>query len=82
MGMFIFLVLLILFWQGAYYLSVELFQWFKSYAVPSPAGVGERFVEHPITTSGLSGFSSSCTKTVWPIKPLCLSTGAPPASAF
>lgn len=45
MGMFIFLVLLILFWQGAYYLSVEVFQWFKPYAMPSPAGVGERFVE-------------------------------------
>lgn len=42
--MIIFLIVLIGLWQGFYYLSVDVFGWCKSYAVPSPVGVWERFV--------------------------------------
>lgn len=45
MGIIIFLCILILIWQGFYWVSVDLFAIFKSYAVPSPVGVGRRFVE-------------------------------------
>lgn len=43
--MFIFLIALILVWQGFYFIGVELFGWWKAYAVPSPVGVAERFIE-------------------------------------
>lgn len=45
MGVFIFLCILILLWQLFYWVSVDIFAFCKSYAVPSPLGVGERFVE-------------------------------------
>lgn len=45
MQLIIFLGILILIWQGAYWLGVEIFQTVKSYAVPSPLDVGKRFVE-------------------------------------
>ena len=45
MQLIIFLGILILIWQGAYWLGVEIFQTVKSYAVPSPLGVGKRFME-------------------------------------
>lgn len=36
---------MILIWQGLYYLGVEILHTVKSYAVPSPIGVGKRFIE-------------------------------------
>lgn len=45
MSMLIFVVILIAAWQGIYFLSVDVFHLVKSYSVPSPLGVGERFVE-------------------------------------
>lgn len=45
MQLIIFLGILILLWQGAYWLGVEIFQTVKSYAVPSPLDVGKRFME-------------------------------------
>lgn len=45
MQLIIFLGILILIWQGAYWLGVEIFQTVKSYAVPSPLDVGKRFIE-------------------------------------
>ena len=45
MSVLIFLVILICVWQGFYFISVDLLEIFKPYALPSPIGVGERFVE-------------------------------------
>ncbi len=45
MGMFIFLLILLLLWQGTYFLGVDVFHAFHSYAVPSPIGVAGRFME-------------------------------------
>ena len=45
MGMIIFLVVLILAWQGVYWLGVDLLELWKPYAVPEPAGVAKRFIE-------------------------------------
>ena len=45
MSIIIFLAVLILVWQGFYTVSVDLLHLCKSYSVPSPLGVGERFVE-------------------------------------
>ena len=45
MQIFIFLILLILAWQGFYWVGVDLLELVKSYSVPSPVGVAERFVE-------------------------------------
>ena len=45
MGMLLFLILLVAAWQGIYWLGVEVLEIFKSYSVPSPAGVAQRFVE-------------------------------------
>lgn len=45
MSLILFLGILVVVWQGFYWLSVDLLAWFKSYAVPSPIGVGQRFVE-------------------------------------
>ena len=45
MQMIIFLLILVFLWQGTYYLGVEVFHTVKSYAVPSPLGVGKRFIE-------------------------------------
>lgn len=45
MQLIIFLGILIIIWQGAYLLGVEIFQTVKSYAVPSPFDVGKRFME-------------------------------------
>ena len=44
MSTIIFLILLVLGWQGFYWLSVDEFAWFKPYAMPSPVGVGETFI--------------------------------------
>lgn len=45
MGFIFFLIILIAIWQGFYWISVDLLGLCKSYAVPSPIGVGERFIE-------------------------------------
>lgn len=45
MSIVIFLVILIALWQGFYWLFVEALEVCKPYTVPSPVGVGERFVE-------------------------------------
>ena len=45
MSIIIFLILLVLLWQGVYWLGVEVLALWKLYSVPSPAGVAERFVE-------------------------------------
>jgi len=45
MSMVIFLLVLLALWQGFYWLGVEVLELFKAYAVPSPLGVAERFVE-------------------------------------
>ena len=45
MGMLIFLVILILAWQGFYWIGVHLLELWKPYAVPEPAGVAKRFIE-------------------------------------
>ena len=45
MGTLVFYVLLILLWQGGYWLSVDVLQIFKSYSVPSPMGVAQCFVD-------------------------------------
>lgn len=44
MSIIIFLILLVLAWQGFYWLSVDVFAWFKPYAMPSPVGVGETLI--------------------------------------
>lgn len=45
MSIIIFLILLVILWQGAYWLGVDVLAVWKFYSVPSPAGVAERFVE-------------------------------------
>lgn len=45
MSIIIFLILLVVLWQGVYWLGVEVLALWKIYSVPSPAGVAERFVE-------------------------------------
>ena len=45
MSLVIFLILLIAVWQGAWFLAVEVLEIAKSYTVPSPLGVGQRFIE-------------------------------------
>ncbi|MBO5371441.1 MAG: ABC transporter permease [Lachnospiraceae bacterium] len=45
MSMFWFLVLILILWQGGYYLAVEVFEIVKSYTLPSPLGVIERCIE-------------------------------------
>lgn len=45
MGFLIFLVILIAVWQGFYWIGVELLQWWKPYAMPSPLGVAESFLD-------------------------------------
>lgn len=45
MGVILFLCILILVWQLFYWLSVDWFALCKPYSVPSPLGVGERFLE-------------------------------------
>ncbi len=45
MGIVIFLIFLIVLWQGFYWLTVDVLEVCKSYSFPSPLGVGERFVE-------------------------------------
>lgn len=43
--MLLFILILIALWQGFYYFAVDVFEICKSYTVPSPIGVGQRFVE-------------------------------------
>ena len=45
MSLFIFLIILIALWQGFYWLAVDVLELCKSYTVPSPMGVGQRFIE-------------------------------------
>lgn len=45
MGIILFLFILIAIWQGFYWIGVDLLALFKPYSVPSPLGVGERFIE-------------------------------------
>lgn len=45
MGMLLFFVILIAAWQGFYWIGVDLLELCKPYAVPSPLGVAERFLE-------------------------------------
>lgn len=45
MSMILFLILIILLWQGAYWIGVDVLAAWKPYAVPSPMGVLERFVD-------------------------------------
>lgn len=45
MGMLIFLIILVAAWQGFYWISVDVLEICKSYSVPSPAGVAERFID-------------------------------------
>ncbi len=45
MSIVIFLVLLVILWQGVYWLGVDVLAAWKFYSVPSPAGVAERFVK-------------------------------------
>lgn len=45
MGMILFFLLLLLLWQGTYWIGVDVFDIFKSYSVPSPLGVGKCFFE-------------------------------------
>lgn len=45
MSMIIFLVLLILLWQGVYWIGVDVLTLWKPYSVPSPSGVASRFVD-------------------------------------
>ena len=42
MGTIIFLIILVLLWQGGFWLTVDVLEVFKSYSVPSPAGVADR----------------------------------------
>lgn len=45
MGMILFLLILLALWQGFYWFFVDLLELCKPYAVPSPIGVGERFLD-------------------------------------
>lgn len=45
MSIIIFLILLVVLWQGVYWLGVDVLALWKFYSVPSPAGVAERFLE-------------------------------------
>lgn len=45
MSLIIFLIILIALWQGFYWLAVDVLELCKSYTVPSPMGVGQRFIE-------------------------------------
>lgn len=64
MGVFIFLCILILFWQLFYWVSVDIFAFCKPYAVPSPLGVGERFVELCSDGTLLSAIGNSLLKGI------------------
>lgn len=45
MSMFVFFILVLLLWQGGYWLAVDVFEIVKSYTLPSPLGVAERCIE-------------------------------------
>lgn len=45
MQIIVFFMILVLIWQGFYFLGVEVLHTVKAYAVPSPLGVGKRFLE-------------------------------------
>lgn len=45
MGFVIFLVLLVAIWQGFYWVGVELLELWKPYAMPSPWGVAQSFLD-------------------------------------
>lgn len=45
MGILLFLIILVAAWQGFYWLSVDFLEICKSYSVPSPTGVAERFID-------------------------------------
>lgn len=45
MGFLLFLILLVAAWQGIYWLGVDILQLWKPYAMPSPLGVTESFLD-------------------------------------
>lgn len=45
MSMFIFFILVLMLWQGGYWLAVDVLEVVKSYTLPSPLGVAERCIE-------------------------------------
>lgn len=45
MGFFLFLILIIAAWQGCYLIGVDILNWWKPYAMPSPLGVVQSFLE-------------------------------------
>ena len=45
MGFLLFLILLVAAWQGIYWLGVEILELWKPYAMPSPLGVAESFLD-------------------------------------
>ena len=45
MGFLLFLILLVAAWQGIYWLGVDILQLWKPYAMPSPLGVAESFLD-------------------------------------
>lgn len=44
MGFFLFLILIIAAWQGCYWIGVDILNWWKPYAMPSPLGVVQSFL--------------------------------------
>lgn len=45
MSVIIFLCILVAIWQGFYWIGVDLLEVFRPYSVPSPIGVGHRFMD-------------------------------------
>lgn len=45
MSILIFLIALVILWQGVYFLGVDLLGIWKAYSVPYPSGVAKRFIE-------------------------------------
>lgn len=72
MSILIFLIILIALWQGSYFIGVEVFHVWKSYSVPSPLGVEERFFQllsdgslfEAIGNSLLRGLSGYCIAVI------------------
>lgn len=55
MGIVLFLIGLVVFWQGIYWLGVDVLALWKFYSVPSPIGVFERFID--LLQGGTLGFA-------------------------
>ena len=65
MGVIIFLIILIVIWQGFYWISVDLLGLCKAYAVPSPLGVGERFIELCGDGTLFVAVGNSLVRAIW-----------------